>query len=131
MRFSIKRVRSIPRELEPGVLYVSKEFGSAAHLCACGCGTKIRTPLGPTDWQLKTSRRGPTLYPSIGNWQERCQSHYIISNGEVIWMESWTPEQIAAGRRGEEHRSREYFESRARKSVFRRAWSWIGSRLRR
>jgi hypothetical protein len=131
MRFSIKRVRYMPPELQPGVLYISKEFSTAAHLCACGCGTKIRTPLGPTDWQVKTSRRGATLYPSIGNWQEPCQSHYIICDGEVIWMDRWTPEQIAAGRRGEERRSREYFESRARKGVFRRAWSWIGSRLRR
>jgi len=131
MRFSVKRVRYMPRELEPEVLYVSKEFSTAAHLCACGCGAKIRTPLGPTDWQLTTSRRGPTLHPSIGNWQEPCQSHYIISAGEVIWMDRWSPEQIAAGRRGEERRSREYFESRPRKGILRRAWSWLGSRLRR
>lgn len=131
MRFCIKRVRSMPRELDSGVLYVSKEFSTAAHLCACGCGTKIRTPLGPTDWQLKTSRRGPTRYPSIGNWQEPCQSHYVISAGEVIWMDRWTPEQIAAGRRGEERRSREYFESRASKGLLQRVWSWLTSRLRR
>jgi hypothetical protein len=131
MRFCVKRVRHMPRELEPGVLYVSDEFSTAAHLCACGCGTKIRTPLGPTNWQLTTSRSGPTLHPSIGNWQEPCQSHYIICDGKVFWMDRWTAEQIAAGRRGEERRSREYFASRKPQGIFKRAWSWIGSRLRR
>jgi len=124
-------VRFMPATLEPGVLYVSNEFGIAAHLCACGCGAKIRTPLSPTDWQFDNTDAGPTLYPSIGNWQQQCQSHYFITAGEVIWMEQWTPEQIAAGRRGEERRNQRYFEQRQRKSIISRAWSWIGSRFRR
>jgi hypothetical protein len=75
MRFDLQRVRYIPAELRPGVLYVSKEFSIAVHLCACGCGTKIRTPLGPTEWSVKKTAKGPTLDPSVGNWQEPCQSH--------------------------------------------------------
>ena len=43
----------MPQDLRPGVLYVSEEFGAAAHLCACGCGEKVSTPLGPTEWSLE------------------------------------------------------------------------------
>jgi hypothetical protein len=100
----------MPKELEPGVLYVSDEFGAAAHRCACGCGSKIRTPLGPTDWTLKETDSGPTLYPSVGNWQQPCQSHYWIYRGEIRWAEKWTSEQIASGRRKEEERRRAHYD---------------------
>lgn len=49
MNIRLERVHFMPTALEPRVLYVSEEFGAAAHLCACGCGSKIRTPLGPTE----------------------------------------------------------------------------------
>src|SRR2546421_6007834 len=104
MKIELQQVLYIPRELMPGVLYVSEEFGAAAHLCPCGCGSKIRTPLGPTEWALEETARGPTLYPSVGNWQHDCQSHYWIYEGEVKWADKWTPRQINLGRRGEEAR---------------------------
>lgn len=114
----------MPKELQSGVLYVSKEFGTAAHLCACGCGAKIRTPLGPTEWTVKDTKNGPTLYPSIGNWQQACQSHYWIRRGEVIWAEKWTPEQVAAGRANEEERRRDYYDSiyDTRGGILKRIW---------
>ena len=114
MRFKLEKVRYIPAHLQPDILYVSKEFGIAVHLCACGCGSKIRTPLGPTEWSVRETRQGPTLRPSIGNWQERCQSHYLICRGEVKWADRWSQEQIAAGRKHEEQRRTAYFESRSR-----------------
>lgn len=46
-RFRLERVGYMPKQLEPAVLYISQEFETAAHLCACGCGVKVRTPLGP------------------------------------------------------------------------------------
>jgi hypothetical protein len=76
MRFVLQRVRYMPKELQPGVLYVSEEFLTAAHLCACGCGAKIRTPLGPAEWSVEEAPQGPTLWPSVGNWQQGCRSHY-------------------------------------------------------
>ena len=45
-------VEFIPKTLEPGVLYVSEEFEAAVHLCACGCGLKVSTPLSPTEWDV-------------------------------------------------------------------------------
>src|SRR5712691_897955 len=110
MKIELQRVHYMPKELRPGVLYVSEEFGTAAHLCACGCGAKIRTPLGPTEWALEETSNGPTLRPSIGNWQLPCQSHYCIYQGEVVWAAKWTTEQIAAGRYAEEKRRRAYYD---------------------
>jgi hypothetical protein len=109
MRFALQRVHFMPSALESGVLYVSEEFGAVAHLCACGCGNKVRTPLGPTEWSFDAHPDGPTLYPSIGNWQLPCQSHYWIREGKVIWGDAWTPEEILEGRREEQERRQAYY----------------------
>lgn len=127
MKIELQRVRYIPKELKPRVLYVSEEFGAAAHLCACGCCSKVRTPLGPTEWALEETGSGATLEPSIGNWQQACQSHYLIYQGEVIWADKWTPEQIAAGRRLEGKRRQNYYDSldRERATTLRKFWRWL------
>lgn len=127
MRVELKRVDYMPRVLEPGILYVAEEFGAAAHLCACGCGAKIRTPLGPTEWWLEETKDGPSLYPSVGNWQQKCKTHYLIRRGEVIWANKWSPEEILEGRREEEERRKAYFDerSRQREGVFKRFVHWF------
>lgn len=109
MKIELQRVHYMPKELKSGVLYVSEEFGVAAHLCASGCGSKVVTPLDSTEWSLEVKDNKPTLYPSIGNWQLPCQSHYWITEGEIIWADKWTPEQIAAGRLAEEERRKAHF----------------------
>lgn len=123
----------MPKGLSPGVLYVSQEFGAAAHLCACGCGEKVSTPLGPTEWSLEETDRGPTLRPSVGNWQLACQSHYLITCGAVVWAERWTAGQIAAGRRRDEERRHAYYDSLDRKhrSIVRRLWRWVSGLFNR
>ena len=128
-RFVMEHVHFIPTELKAGVLYVSQEFGAAAHLCACGCGSKVRTPLGPASWSIEETRKGPTLDPSVGNWQKPCRAHYWIIRGEVIWAEDWTPEQIAAGRRHEEQQRRFHYEAlgRRRGSILQKLWRWLKS----
>ena len=136
MKFELRRVRFLPKELKPGVLYVSEEFEIAAHLCACGCGTKIRTPLGATEWSVEETASGPSLSPSIGNWQEACQSHYWIEGGKVRWAPKWHEEQIADGRREEQERRRVYYEDLYRKKDWsverfarwlKRLWNRMGS----
>ena len=124
MKFELQRVHYMPKELKPGILYVSEEFGAAAHLCACGCGSKIRTPLGPTDWSVEETDSGPSLRPSVGNWQQACQSHYVIYRGEIRWADKWGPEQIAAGRRQEEERRRVYYDDldRSRGGIVQKFW---------
>lgn len=114
MRFELERVQYMPKQLQPGVLYAAEQFGAVAHLCPCGCGTKVRTPLGPTEWTLEETAEGPSLSPSVGNWQHPCQSHYWITRGEVEWAKQWTSEGIAAGRRYEAQRREAYYAARQR-----------------
>lgn len=126
-RFNLARVQYIPKSPEPGILYVSEEFEAAVHLCACGCGLKVSTPLGPTEWSFFDSPEGPCLDPSIGNWEFPCRSHYWIQGGQVIWSGDWTYAQVQAGHRAEENRRRAYHDNlkRIREGFFRRAWRWI------
>ena len=122
MKIRIERVRTMPAKLEPGVLYVSHEFGTAAHLCACGCGSKIRTPLGPTEWSLRETKAGATLHPSIGNWQKPCRSHYLIIDGTIVWAGDMSPEDILAGRAAEQKRRELYYERLYPSGFWARLW---------
>jgi hypothetical protein len=128
----LARVQYIPKYPEPGILYVSEEFEAAVHLCACGCGAKVSTPLGPTEWSLTETTTGPSLYPSVGNWQFPCRSHYWIQGGQIIWSETWTPSQVQAGHRAEEDRRRAYYDSlkRGREGILRRIYNWLKSLFR-
>lgn len=91
-------VDAIPGTVEPGKLYVSIEFATVVHSCACGCGMEVVTPLTPTDWKLIFDGETISLSPSIGNWSFPCRSHYWIRRGEIQWAGEWTDEEIAAGR---------------------------------
>ena len=102
-------VRHIPQDLDPGVLYVSVEYGTAAHNCCCGCGEEIVTPFTPTDWKMTFNGETISLWPSVGNWNLVCRSHYVIERGQVIEAGSWTYEQIAAGRRRDKAAKARYF----------------------
>jgi hypothetical protein len=90
-------VRSFPSELEPGTLYVSGQFSTAAHLCACGCGREVVTPLSPVQWVL-TFDGNVSLKPSIGNWALPCQSHYVIERGCIRWVGAFTRDEIQRNR---------------------------------
>jgi hypothetical protein len=129
-RITFERVQYLPRELAPGILYVSEEFAVAGHLCACGCGNKVITPLGPTEWTFTERKGRPTLHPSIGNWQLPCRSHYVIAEGQIRWGDQWSEAQVAAGRRAEEKRRQAYYASRTRRNLWQRLWSWVRRLLR-
>jgi hypothetical protein len=79
-------VEEIPSELQPGVLYISMEFATAQHLCPCGCGSKIVTPLHPTRWRLTYDGEGVSLHPSVGSGGLPCRSHYFIRDNRVQWV---------------------------------------------
>ncbi len=126
-RIELSRVQYVPRQPEPGILYVSEKYGAAVHLCACGCRAKVSTPLSQTGWKLVETPLGATLTPSVGNWQLPCRSHYWIRDGKILWSGDWSDAQISAGRRAEEERRREYFAARTpgRTRIFRRIWEWL------
>mgnify|MGYP003649385794 CR=1 FL=1 len=108
----VQDVELMPSTLESGVLYVSKKYRTAAHLCCCGCGSKVVTPLKPGGWSLSLAPDGSaSLTPSIGNFGFPCLSHYWIVDGKVDWALPYTPEEIA-GSRARDHAVRQaYFDA--------------------
>jgi hypothetical protein len=91
-------VEYVPENVEAGKLYVSMQFKVAVHLCCCGCGVEVATPISPADWQLTFDGDAVSLWPSIGNWGLPCRSHYWIEENRVVWAAAWTQKQIASAR---------------------------------
>lgn len=87
-------VELAPKPLISGRLYVSQKYSVAVHLCCCGCGEKVVTPLSPAEWQLHLHDGVATLEPSIGN-ATACRSHYWIRLNQVVWVPKMTNKQIA------------------------------------
>lgn len=79
----------IPATLRNGKLYISIDYETAVHLCACGCDARIVTPLGTADWTLIFDGT-VSLTPSIGNGQYPCRSHYMIRRNKVLWTKAMT-----------------------------------------
>ncbi|MBZ0244383.1 MAG: hypothetical protein K8H85_00400 [Cyclobacteriaceae bacterium] len=99
MKIKHKFVRYIPDEIENNTLYISIDFGTAVHKCMCGCGNEVVTPLSPTDWELTYNGDSVSLYPSIGNWGFKCESHYWITRGKVRYARKWTLSKIKENRK--------------------------------
>ena len=91
MRTSItyKFVEYIPRELVEGILYITVEYKAAVHLCGCGCGSKVITPITPNHWKMIYDGKTISLSPSIGNWSFECRSHYWIRKNQIIEALPW------------------------------------------
>ena len=104
-------VKSIPDKIAPGILYVSMEYGMVAHLCACGCGREVMTPLTPTDWKLTYDGDAITLHPSIGNWGFPCRSHYWIKSSQIVRSGNMSDAAIAAGRQADRRKKERYYAS--------------------
>ncbi|MFV0387698.1 MAG: DUF6527 family protein [Pyrinomonadaceae bacterium] len=107
-----KFVEFFPDALEDDVLYVSFTYATVNHKCACGCGNEVVTPLSPTDWKLTFDGVSITLYPSIGNWNFDCRSHYWIRDNKVVWSNLWTDGEITAGRNRDHLEKQEYYNSK-------------------
>lgn len=129
MTIQLKHVKYIPAELEENILYVSDEFEVATHLCPCGCKNKIVTPLGINEWKFTESNHKPSLYPSIGNWQLPCRSHYWITDGQISWAGQWSEQQIKRGQRLEQERDKAFYENfdqnRKKRPLIKRIINWI------
>jgi hypothetical protein len=91
-----KFVEVIPDVLADAVLYISIAHATAVHRCCCGCGREVVTPLTRTDWKLIFDGETVSLYPSVGNWNFPCRSHYWITRNCIEWAEDWSDWQIAA-----------------------------------
>ncbi|MEE1899560.1 DUF6527 family protein [Flavobacterium rakeshii] len=92
----------MPEAIDDGYLYVSLNYGTIIHNCACGCGNQVNTPLSPTGWKIIYDGDVISLEPSIGNWSFKCKSHYWITNGRIQWASTWNQEKIDKIRKIEE-----------------------------
>ena len=100
-RLRHESVDFVPERLTPGVIYVSRRFSTASHLCCCGCGLEVVTPLNSAKWRLSESMAGVSMHPSVGNWSFPCRSHYWIEEGRVLWAGAMSSRSIAKVRRGD------------------------------
>ena len=92
----VKHVEFMPETKEEGILYISKRFSLAIHLCPCGCGEQVVTPIKgsfpgsknrPDCWDFTEHEDGTvTLSPSVGNFEFPCKSHYFIRRNRIIWV---------------------------------------------
>ncbi len=122
-----KFVEYIPPKIEENILYVSIEYDVAKHKCACGCGSDIVTSLSPARWKLTYDGESVSLSPSIGNWNQKCKSHYFIKNDMVAWAGGFSNNQINEVVKNDKEALEKHFEGGSKpKSVI----NWIKSIFR-
>ena len=112
MRTSLKFefVEFLPLDLEEGILYITIAYKAAAHLCACGCGNKVLTPITPHDWKITYDGNSISVSPSIGNWSFNCKSHYWIRRNKIIEAPSWSQEKIDYVRKKDTKKKEKFFK---------------------
>lgn len=148
-RYTPEFVESFPSPLAAGVFYVSLEYNTCAHLCACGCGDEAVTPLSPVQWSFTYDGESISVRPSVGNWSLACKSHYVIDRGRVRWARSFSRDEIFLNRvrdraaldgsnsksdepSDEPHTSGprpDHVAGNTRPGTLRRLLGWIGRRL--
>lgn len=135
-------VEFIPDVLELNTVYISIQYRVAIHLCVCGCGNKVVTPISPTAWKLTYDGEKVTLDPSIGNWSFPCQSHYWIRGSKIRWAPRWSAAEIAEARMSEQAAMSAYYDQpsgagdedagsksqRPRPKFWRRIADWLKTR---
>jgi hypothetical protein len=83
----------VPEELEYGKVYISEEYNTSSHLCACGCKNLTVLPIGnPNDGEFwimtNIENKIVSFHPSIGNHHSACptKAHYYIVNNKIVWQ---------------------------------------------
>ena len=117
-------VEYVPTDLVDGLLYVSMEYATASHRCACGCGVRVVTPLGPADWILTFDGR-VSLSPSVGNGQFPCGSHYLIQQNRVVWCRPMTRDAALATHNVDTAERAHTYGPVPRAGVLRRVGQWL------
>ncbi len=112
MKFKHEFVEFMPDVIKEGVVYISLEYKSIIHKCACGCGKEVNTPLHPTGWKLLYDGKSISLTPSIGNWSFDCKSHYWITNSKIEWSSKWSDEEIDMVRKIEDSERQDYYSDK-------------------
>jgi hypothetical protein len=110
-----KFVEFIPEQLEDGILYISLTYCTAIHKCVCGCNNEVVTPFSPTDWKMTFDGETISLYPSIGNWNFDCKSHYFIRNSKIEFCRIWSKDEIDNGLKKDKKKKNAFFIKRNNK----------------
>lgn len=116
----------IPEVLEEGKVYLAPQHCACLHLCACGCGEEVSTPISKTEFSYSIDNGLISLSPSIGNHDFPCNSHYFIKDGRVRWSYRMDLEEIEAGRTYDRKLKAEYL----RPTLTRRISRWLSARRR-
>lgn len=112
LQYSHEFVEFIPEKLEDGFIYLTLKYTTASHLCFCGCGHKVVTPITPHDWSLIFDGDTVSLHPSVGNWGLPCRSHYWMRQGKLIWAPQWSQREIDAAKKADSTITEQYFRNR-------------------
>ncbi len=98
MKLKLQLTETIPQDIEEGILYVSLTYWTTAHSCGCGCGQKVVLRLSPRHWAITLNGESVSMYPSVGNWQLPCRSHYWIEEGRILHARPWSDTEIMRNR---------------------------------
>ncbi|MYE87830.1 hypothetical protein F4X33_02395 [Candidatus Poribacteria bacterium] len=79
-----------PETMTDGVVYVSFQLKVVVHMCCCGCRNPVVTPLNPEAWKITFDGTSISLFPSIGNRNLPCRSHYVICRNRIVWLPGFT-----------------------------------------
>jgi len=112
----------VPDRLDEATVYISIPHATVVHLCCCGCGREVVTPLSRTDWRLTFDGETISLDPSIGNWSFPCRSHYWIELSRVRWARVWSQKEIDAGRAADRAAKAAYFGANVPVQMSTPAW---------
>lgn len=123
-------VESVPSSLEEGVLYVSQKYHTSIHLCCCGCGREVVTPIGPARWALSVLDGRVSLSPSIGNWSYPCRSHYWIRSNRVEWAGQLSARKISEIRARDLRDLEQSYRDRQDTKAWKKFRTWLESMFR-
>ena len=98
MKLTYQITETIPEDIEEGILYVSFTYWTTAHKCGCGCGRKVVLRLSPKHWAITLNGESVSMYPSVGNWQLPCRSHYWIEEGRILQARRWSDAEVMRNR---------------------------------
>ena len=127
----------IPDRPDEGILYICEKYHTATHRCCCGCGKEVVTPLLPAAWRLQKKGGKVSLYPSIGNWNFPCRSHYWIVSNRIQWARAMSAGQIQnVEARDRAHLSQYVAASNRERALQNDAsawsfWKWVANILRK
>lgn len=113
----------LPELPEPGKFYYSEEFRTSLHLCACGCGNRVVLPIKPAGWTMRKGRNGISIFPSVGNREFDCRSHYFILDGRVDWLLALSAAAVEESRANDQRHMKQVYKTSA--------WDFVRKLLRR